>query len=71
MYCRGHGGDGLCEALTKYDRSKGNLFVQNCALFSDASDVSNESAFACISLFIFLVLRYVVTVVVCMRLRFV
>ena len=40
------------------------------ASVSDASDVFNRGAVAYISLFIFLVLRYVVTLVVCRRLMF-
>ena len=40
--------------------------MRHYALSSDASDVLTEGTFACIVLFILLVLRYVVTVVMCM-----
>ena len=67
--------EGLCEASTlcKYNRINDDFFflrwarVWRCALVSDAFEVLIEGVIACISLFIFLVLRYVVTVVVCMR----
>lgn len=44
--------------------------MQHCALISDVSDLVSESVVACISLFIFLVLRSIVTAVVCRRFVF-
>ena len=45
--------------------------MQCYALVSDASDVLIEGAVACVCLFNFLVLRYVVTVVVCVSFMFI
>ena len=39
--------------------------MQRCALVNNASNVLIENSVACISQFTFLVIRYVVTVVVC------
>ena len=68
--CAKKGTDGLCEASNLYDNRNGKIFVLSlarvyiCALVSDPSDVLIEGDAACISMFIFLVLRYVVTMVV-------
>ena len=44
--------------------------MERCVLVSDVSDVLIEGDAACISLSIFRMLRYVVTVVVCMHFMF-
>ena len=41
--------------------------MRRCAKVSDVYDVLSESAIASISLLVFLVPRYVVTVIMCMR----
>ena len=54
-----------------FDRRNDDLYVlgsarvERCALVSDVSDVLVQDAVAWINLLIFLVLRYVATVVVC------
>ena len=59
-------GDGFCEASTLclYDYLFIVSWVRRHALVSDVSDVLTACTVACIRLLIFLVLRYVVTVVV-------
>ena len=72
-------GDGLCEASTlcKYERWNGDLYalslarLQRFALVSNASDMLIESVIACINMSMFQVLRYVVTVLVCMLFMYV
>jgi hypothetical protein len=75
---RGQSGDGLFVASTlcRYERRSGDLFVlswarvRRCALGSAASVVFMVGAIVCNSLFIFLLLRCVVTVIVWMRFKF-
>ena len=61
MLQRGDNGDGMCLGMITYDLFVVCLIrVQCCAFVSDASGVLIEGAIAGISLFILLVLRYVV-----------